>query len=137
MTPSRDALRGVRVLVVEDEVLIAEEIRERLSRVGAVVVATADTGERAVEAARAHRPEVVLMDIRLKGRLDGVGAAEAIRALDDTPVVFLTAHSDRETLSRAAHVAPAGYVLKPFRELDLVRAILAARTPDSEPSGPA
>src|SRR5262245_15561684 len=99
MTPS-DLLSGLRILVVEDEALIAEELRERLERSGMHVVATADTAAGALDAALATRPDLVLMDIQIHGTADGVDAASRIREHLDVPVVYLTAHSDRATLDR-------------------------------------
>ena len=120
MLKNSDALQGLRVLIVEDETLIAEEIRERLIRRGVNVVDVVDTGERAIRAASLHKPALILMDIRLKGPLDGIQAADAIHESEPAPVVFLTAHSDQETLRRAKGTDPFGYVLKPFQETDKV-----------------
>jgi len=114
------AVANVRVLVVEDEALIAEEIQDRLRRLTFDVVGIEDTGDGALQAARLTRPDVVLMDIRLKGPMDGIEAAALIRSEFDIPVVFLTAHADQATLERAKQTAPFGYVLKPFQERDLV-----------------
>ncbi|MGD9546699.1 MAG: response regulator [Candidatus Krumholzibacteriia bacterium] len=117
------ALAGIRTLVVEDEILIAEELRERLARMGMVTVDIVDTAEAAERAADQHRPELILMDIRLKGSRDGIAAATAIRSRLHAPVVFLTAHSDHDTLLRAKEAGPYGYVLKPFNERELMVAI--------------
>jgi len=114
------SLRGVRVLIVEDEALIAEELRERLSRLGVEVVDVVDTGPAAQRSAEQHRPDLVLMDIRLKGPMTGIEASEAIRGRLQIPIIFLTAHSDWETVLRAKRSDPFGYVLKPFQESDLV-----------------
>src|SRR5437660_2646136 len=102
-----------RVLVVEDEGLIARDIESRLRQSGYAVSAV-DTGEGAVDAARMLSPDVILMDIRLNGRMDGIEAAEAIRTRYDIPVVFLTARADRDTLDRAKLAAPFGYLTKPL-----------------------
>jgi hypothetical protein len=118
-----ESLEGLRALVVEDEILIAEEIRERLTRHGLTIVGIVDTGNGAIEMAEREQPELVLMDIRLKGPIDGIEAARAIRVKLAAPVVFLTAHSDEDTLRRAKETDPFGYVLKPFNERDLVVAI--------------
>jgi two-component system cell cycle sensor histidine kinase/response regulator CckA len=122
-----EGIRGLRVLVVEDEALIAEELRERLTQLGAAVVGTLDTAEAAVETAILTRPDIVLMDIRLRGKRDGIAAAGDIRDQLDTPVIFLTSHSDRTTLERAKQSAPFGYVLKPFEERELLVAIEMAQ----------
>ncbi len=108
-----------RILVVEDEALIAEEIQDRLLRMKFQVVGVADDGQRALDAVAALQPDLILMDIRLKGGLDGIDAAAAIRAMHNIPVVYLTAHSDPATLSRARETAPFGYILKPIHEREL------------------
>jgi len=114
------AVASVRVLVVEDEALIAEEIQDRLRRLRFEVVGIEDTGAGALRAVGLTRPDLVLMDIRLKGPMDGIEAAALIRREFNIPVVFLTAHADHATLERAKQTAPFGYVLKPFQERDLV-----------------
>jgi CheY-like chemotaxis protein len=108
-----------RALIVEDETLIAEELKERLERFGFLVIAAVDTAEEGIEIATIERPDLVLMDIRLRGEKDGVQAAAEIRQRVDVPVVYLTAYSDRITLDRAKHTEPYGYVLKPFHEREL------------------
>jgi len=87
-----------RALIVEDEALIAEELRERLSRLGFAVIAAVDTAEEGIAIATRERPELVLMDIRLRGEKDGVQAAEEIRREVDVSIVYLSAHSDRQTV---------------------------------------
>ncbi|HSE57750.1 MAG TPA: response regulator [Nitrospiraceae bacterium] len=121
-TPT-EALDELRVLLVEDETLVAEEIKERLTRMGLHIVDIADTGEGAVEAATQYKPDLILMDIRLKGGMGGIQAADLIRRGLHIPVVFLTSYSDQETLRRAKRTEPFGYVLKPFHERDLMLAI--------------
>jgi PAS domain S-box-containing protein len=118
-----ELLQGLRVLIVEDEGLIAEELCERLSRLGMSVVATVDSADAAVRSAVQMRPDLVLMDIRIRGDRDGVEAAAEISRTVDVPIVYLTAHSDRATLDRAKRTAPFGYVVKPFQERDLLVAI--------------
>jgi DNA-binding response OmpR family regulator len=108
-----------RVLIVEDETLIAEELRERLERIGFTVMGPVDNADEGIEIATAEQPDLVLMDIRLKGEKDGVQAATEIRRQVDVPIVFLTAYSDRTTLDRAKHTDPYGYILKPFHEREL------------------
>jgi CheY-like chemotaxis protein len=108
-----------RALVVEDETLIAEELKERLERFGFSVIAVVDTADEGIEIATSQRPDLVLMDIRLKGQKDGVQAATEIRQRVDVPVIYLTAYSDRPTLDRAKHTDPYGYILKPFHEREL------------------
>jgi light-regulated signal transduction histidine kinase (bacteriophytochrome) len=108
---------------VEDERIVALDLATTLRRLGYSVEGPVDTGERAVEAARRTRPDLVLMDIRLRGEMDGVAAATRIGEETDAPIVFLTAHSDRETLERAKEAAPYSYLVKPFRQDDLRCAI--------------
>lgn len=116
-----------RVLVVEDEGLIAQDIASTLTRIGYGVAGIVDTGPAAISAATEHLPDVILMDIRLKGTMDGIEAAEKIRRRLDVPVVFLTAHSDAATLERAKLARPYGYLVKPFEEVDLKTTLEIAR----------
>lgn len=115
-----ESLEGLRVLIVEDEALLADELCLRLSRLGLKPLATVDTGDKAVKAALSLKPDLILMDIRLKGPMDGVQATEIITTATSIPTVFLTAHSDTETVQRAKGAQPYGYVLKPYNERDLI-----------------
>src|SRR5262245_25038560 len=116
-------LSGKRVLIVEDEALIAEELRQRLSRCGMHVVAAVYSSDAAIEHALRDRPDAILMDVRLKGAPDGIETARRIREHIDVAIVYLTAHSDRSTIERAKETSPDAYVLKPFQERDLLVAI--------------
>jgi PAS domain S-box-containing protein len=118
---------GSRILIVEDEALIADEINDRLGRLGFTVVGRFDSAEAAISAAETTRPDLVLMDIRLRGGMDGVAAACYLREHLDIPVIYLTAHSDPATLIRARDSAPFGYILKPFHERDLLVTIEIAK----------
>ncbi|SRR6266496_2050059 len=106
-------------LVVEDETLIAEELSERLTRMGFSVVAAVDSADEAIQAAVREQPDLVLMDIGLKGESDGIHAAAEIRKLVNSPVIYVTAYSDQVTLNRVKETEPYGYVLKPFHEREL------------------
>ncbi|NJO40088.1 MAG: hybrid sensor histidine kinase/response regulator [Cyanobacteria bacterium CRU_2_1] len=108
-----------RVLVVEDEKVIAWHIEQTLERLGHTVVASLVSGAKAIQIAEETKPDLVLMDVRLKGGIDGITAAEQIYARFDIPIVYLTAHTDDTTLERAKHSAPFGYLVKPLREHDL------------------
>ena len=108
-----------RALIVEDEALIAEELRERLSSLGFLVVATVDSAEEAVAIAINEHLDLVLMDIRLRGQKDGVQAAREIRSQVDVPIVYLTAHSDRFTVNAAKRTEHDGFILKPFHRGEL------------------
>ncbi|HDP80631.1 MAG TPA: PAS domain S-box protein, partial [Spirochaetes bacterium] len=101
------------VLLVEDEYIIALDIRSTLEHIGYEVAAVASTGEEAVELSRKMRPGIVLMDIILGGEMDGVEAARLIRESMDVPVVYLTAYTDEATFNRARATEPYGYILKP------------------------
>ena len=119
MHTERSVAYEPRVLIVEDETLIAEELQERMERFGFSVIAAVDNAEESIAIAANERPDLILMDIRLKGEKDGVHAAEQIRQRVDVPIIYLTAYSDRATLDRAKHTNPYGYVLKPFHEREL------------------
>jgi len=111
------------ILVVEDEEIIAADLAIKLERLGYEVVGQAAGRDEAIELACRLQPQIVLMDIWLKDRMDGIEAAEAIRHRLDVPVVYLTAHSDSATLERAKLSQPFGYILKPFQERALSTAI--------------
>ncbi|MFE7631799.1 ANTAR domain-containing response regulator [Kocuria sp. NPDC057446] len=111
-----------RVVVAEDETLIRLDIVEMLRDAGYEVVAEADNGQRAVELAREHRPDLVLMDVKMPV-LDGITAAEQIASERIAPVVLLTAFSQRELVERAREAGAMAYVVKPFTVDDLVPAI--------------
>lgn len=111
------------VLIVEDEGVVAMEIQDRLESLGFDVAGIAASGSRAIKLAAQHRPNLVLMDIVLRGDMDGVEAAHQIQQKFKIPVVYLTAHSDQATLQRAKITTPFGYLIKPFEERDLHVAI--------------
>lgn len=117
---------GPRALIVEDETLIAEELRERLSRLGFSVIAAVDSANEGIAIATKEHPDLVLMDIRLKGEKDGVQAAKEIRQQVDVPIVYLTAYSDRLTVDRVKQTEHDGYILKPFHRGDLQSTIEVA-----------
>jgi len=108
-----------RVLVVEDEIIVSEDLQQRLVTLGFEVAGAADTAADAIELAAATRPDVALMDIMLHGRSEGIDAAEHLRSKLDIPVIYLTAHSDPATLQRAKRTDPAGYIVKPFDDAQL------------------
>ncbi len=116
-------MNPIKILVVEDEVIVAEDIAGRLKKLGYAVTATVVSGEEALEKVTEERPDLVLMDIVLKGDMDGITTAEKIRAKVDVPTVFLTAYADDKTLQRAKLTNPFGYIIKPFQQHDLRVAI--------------
>jgi signal transduction histidine kinase len=116
----------VKILVVEDEAIVAKDIELSLRALGYEVLGIAVTGAAALQQAEEKKPDLVLMDIKLKGEIDGIATAERIRERFDLPVVFLTAFSDEGTLQRAKVTEPFGYLLKPFEERELHTAIQIA-----------
>lgn len=108
-----------KIMIVEDEAITGKEIQVSLESMGYTVTSVEKTGEQAVQKADQNRPDIILMDIRLKGQMDGIEAAEIIRSRFDIPSVFLTAYADEKTLERAKLVMPFGYILKPFQDKDL------------------
>jgi PAS domain S-box-containing protein len=108
-----------RILVVEDGIIMARDIERRLTTMGYRVVGTAGTGEEAIRKARDVQPDLILMDVNLRGAIDGIAAAEQIRKNADVPIIYVTAYSDDATLHRARSTEPFGYVLKPFEEREL------------------
>ncbi len=112
-----------RILVVEDESIVAKNIQSRLKKLGYNVLALVSSGEEAIRRAEQTQPDLVLMDIVLKGDIDGVEAAKEIRARLNIPIIFLTAYADDNTLERAKVAEPFGYLLKPFEIRELRSAI--------------
>ncbi|WP_135606436.1 response regulator [Methanococcoides sp. NM1] len=112
-------MKGANILVVEDENIVALSIKNKLEMMGYSVVGTASSGEDAVVKADLFYPDLVLMDVMLRGEMDGIEAAEKIREKFDVPVIFLTAYTDDNTLERAKIAEPYGYISKPFKEQDL------------------
>ena len=109
------------ILIVEDEIIVATDLANKIRRLGYAVTGVAGTGADAIALARQQPPALVLMDIHLTAAMDGIETATAIRQERDVPVIFLTAHSDEATVARARQLGPFGYILKPFdmRELHI------------------
>ena len=105
-----------KILLVEDERIIAMDVRARLEAMGYEVPEVAYSGEEAISAARIHRPDLVLMDIVLPGGIDGIEAAARVRSELGTPVVFMSAYADQQTVQRSMESDPFGYIIKPFDE---------------------
>jgi two-component system, cell cycle sensor histidine kinase and response regulator CckA len=116
---TRRPMTQTKILVVEDERIVARDIAQRLTSYGYGVVGLPRSGDEAVRVAGEERPDLVLMDIRLSGEMDGIATAAEIRSRYQTPVVYLTAYADDDTLRRASITEPYGYVLKPFDEREL------------------
>ncbi len=111
------------ILVVEDESIVAKDIQICLKKLGYEVVGIVASGEDAVEKAKEMEPDLIMMDIMLKGEMSGIDAASIIRKTQDIPVIFLTAYTDRDTVDRAKESEPFGYIIKPFKEIDIQTAI--------------
>src|SRR5918912_673712 len=122
---------GVRILVAEDETIIRLDLVEMLRRAGLEVCAEARDGEEAVALAREHGPDLAIMDVKMP-HLDGIEAARRILDERPIPIVMLTAYGQDELVSRAIEAGVFGYLVKPFREQDLLPAIRAARARHEE-----
>lgn len=107
------------VLVVEDEFIVSKDIQSSLKKLGYQVIGAAPSGEKALELLEANQTDIVLMDIMLKGELNGIETAEIVKNQYSIPVIYLTAYADEATLSKAKVTEPYGYILKPFKEIDL------------------
>lgn len=102
------------IIVVDDESIVAKDIQLNLERSEYQVVAKAASGKEAISLAKEHRPDLMLIDVRLKGEMDGIETARQIRLSYDIPVIYLSAVADMETLTRAKTTEPYGYIIKPY-----------------------
>lgn len=109
----------IKVMVVEDEFIIALDLKERLNKLGFKVPGVATSGIEAVKLARKVNPNLILMDIMLRGEIDGFEAAKLIRNKLDIPILFISSFSDTNSVRRAKKVSPYGYIVKPFTEIEL------------------
>lgn len=116
-------MKPLHILIVEDNMLIAENISQVLDIAGYTVTGKPVSGEQAIELATKQLPDVVLMDIHLAGKLDGIQTAEKLKVIGPAPIIYLTDFDDDATMNRAKHTHPAAYLLKPFKERDLLNAI--------------
>jgi two-component system response regulator LytT len=108
-----------KILIVEDEAIVAKDISVCLEKIGYEVLASFSKGEKALTYLEENTPDLVLMDIMLAGNISGIDASARIKKDYDIPVVFLTAYADEKTIERAKITEPYGYVIKPFKEIDL------------------
>jgi DNA-binding LytR/AlgR family response regulator len=109
----------INVLIVEDEAIVSKDIQQSLKKLGYNVVGSSATGESALQLVQTEHPDIVLMDIMLKGEMNGIQTADKIKEEYATPIIFLTAYADEATLLKAKITEPYGYILKPFKEIDL------------------
>lgn len=112
-------MNKTKVIIVEDESIVAKDIQNILKNLGYIVPAVVSSGDKALDEVEKHQPDLVLMDIMLKGEMSGIQAAEIIRERFDIPVVFLTAYADESTIEKAKSAIPYGYIIKPFKEKEL------------------
>ena len=111
------------ILIVEDEAIVASDIQYSLQKLGFFVTGVAASGELALSMIKSSQPDLILMDIMLQGKLSGLDTAELIMKTYSIPIIFLTAYVDEVTLSRAKKCEPFGYIIKPFKEIQLQTAI--------------
>ena len=123
---------GPRLLIIEDEVLVAEHMRDVLSRAGYVTAMPVTAARDAEQAVAAQQPDLVLVDIVLDRGQDGIALAARLRERYQVPVVFVSAHADRSTLERARRLHPSGFVVKPFLPQQLLAAVAAALGPTDD-----
>jgi DNA-binding LytR/AlgR family response regulator len=116
-------MENIRVLIVEDKLLIAEAIASTLKKHSLDIAGMCDTGEEAIELVKQTSPDLILMDIELAGALDGISTTKMIQNDHQIPVIYLSDFTDQKTVDRAKKTLPANYIAKPFQEADLVRAI--------------
>jgi CheY-like chemotaxis protein len=112
-----------QILIVEDEIVVATELEESLKKLGYGICGVASSGQKAIQKGEQENPDLVLMDIKLKGGMDGIQAAEMIRTRLGIPVIFLTAYTDDEIVEEAKVTEPYAYIVKPYRERELHIAI--------------
>lgn len=115
-----------KVLIVEDEPITAMEMKSTLRKIGYEVVSVVDRGSRAIKIVEDESPEIVLMDVNLKGEKDGIETAKQIRKITEIPIVYVTAYSNEDTLERASHTNPEGYLVKPVTDDDLASTLKMA-----------
>ena len=111
------------IFIVEDESIVAKDIQQTLEKLGYTVVGTASEGEKAVEIIIELEPDLVLMDIMLKGEMTGIDAAAQLKKEINVPIIYLTAYADKDTLTKAKITQPHGYIIKPFKEVDIRTAV--------------
>ena len=112
-------MKKARILIVEDEAIIALEIESQLQSLGYEITSLVDNGEDAIAKAEVDKPDIILMDIHIKGEMDGIEAADIIRSRFEIPIVYLTAFDDKKRLEKAKQTLPYGYLLKPVQDKDL------------------
>ena len=115
-----------KILIVDDEAYVSTQLEERLISMGYDVVGRASSGETSIDMAKSLHPDLILMDIVMPGKIDGIAAAEIIKEEVDIPVVFLTGYAEDQFIERAKSVEPFGYIVKPFQEREIKATIEVA-----------
>jgi len=118
-----NTLTALRILIVEDEAIASMMLKKQLERLGYIVAGSVATGKAAVDCVRQEDFDLVLMDIRLSGEMDGIQAAQGIRMIKKIPVIFLTGYQDEDILTRALDINPIAYLIKPVRTEQLASSI--------------
>lgn len=116
-------MENIKILVVEDENIVALDIKNKLKSLGFSVLPVISSGEEAIEMAHEHEPDLILMDIMLNGKIDGIEAAQEIVKTLKIPIIYLTANTNEEILERAKQVGSCSYIIKPFHEKQLENTI--------------
>jgi CheY-like chemotaxis protein len=116
-------MENIKVMVVEDENIVALDIKNKLKSLGFIVLPVISSGEEAIEKAREYKPDLILMDIILKGKMDGIDAAKKILETLKIPILYLTANTNVEILERARQIENCRYIIKPFHENELENTI--------------
>src|SRR5206468_6421001 len=122
-TMNRTTHTLIKIMVVEDEMIIAAKVAMQLTCLGYEVTGILPRGEQVIQQVKENTPDIILLDINLKGELDGIEIARQVQLFADIPIVYLTANSDEATFNRAKPTKPYAFISKPFKQLDLQRAI--------------
>ena len=107
------------ILIVEDDFIVAVDLQQHLEKMGYNVLDITDNGKDAIHKTEERKPDLILMDISLKGDMDGIDAAKQIHELYDVPLIYLTGYFDEKTLKRADNTRPCGYIVKPFEDKEI------------------
>ena len=116
-------MNSIKILIVEDEPIIAADLENQLQKMGYTIIGNVDMGKSAIAIVQDHKPDLILMDIQLEGDLDGVDTAHQIEKICNAPIIFLTSNTDDRTFARAKLTNPFAFLSKPFRTTDLKRSI--------------
>ena len=127
-----DSMDKAKILIVEDEKSIAKVMKLMLYQVGYCICDVVETGEEAVDIALEKRPDLILMDIKLQGSIDGIMACNEIKKLADIPLIYVTAYADQDTYAKAMATYPNAFIVKPFRGKELIEKIELALSSNNQ-----